>query len=49
MFSKLKIEEERKSAMGKIVVSLTKKIIDYFKAVIADELKEMNVYYRQFD
>jgi len=35
--------------MGKIVVNLTKKITDYLKAVISDELKEIDAFCQQFD
>ncbi len=35
--------------MGKMVVDLTKKIADYLRAVIAEELKSMDAFYQQFD
>jgi hypothetical protein len=34
--------------MGKIVRNITKKIADYLKEIIDDELKVMDAFYRQF-
>lgn len=46
-FSRLKVER-KESNMEKIVRNIAKKIADYLKEIIDDELTVMDAFYRQF-